>query len=213
MTPSQVEETARRRYNAIGDTFWSQQEIFDIIYAACLEACGETYCLERTYTSPTVAGTQGYDFPENAVAIKRVTWNGVKLTLIDMRDDDAITGMNQNTSDTGNPAYYWIWNRTIYLRPNPGSVANLKLWTESVQGAISAATTTLEIPDQHHMRLVNFVLSCMAAKDTNYNAAQYYLGLWEKDKKEIRKSMRKMKRADGFATVKDENLVVQTVIG
>lgn len=212
MTPSEVEQAARERYNAINDTFWSQAEIFSLIYAACMQICDEGYCVERRYSSSTVAGTQEYDFPTNAIAIKRVTWDGRKLTLIDMLEDDAVTGLNQTTTDQGNPEYYWIWNRTLSLRPIPGSVGTLRLWTYNVQAAISSASSTIEIPSQHHMRLVNYLLHAMAAKDENYTAADYYLKLWERDKIEIRKSMRKIKRADKFTTVKDENMVVETFI-
>ncbi len=213
MTPAEVELAARQRYNAISDTFWSQAEIFNYIYAACLEVSEEGYAIERTYTSPTVASTQGYDFPTNAIAIKRATWNGRKLTLIDMRDDDALTGLNMATTDEGNPEYYWIWDRVIYLRPIPASVATLKLWTLNQQGAISTSSTTIEIPSHHHMRLLNPVLSAMAAKDTNLKIADWYDTKWERDKVKIRQSMKKMKRTDGFAVVKDEQMVVETVLG
>ena len=212
MTPSEVELTARRTYNAVNDTFWSQQEIFDYIYAACLEISEEGYVIERRYSSTTVSGTQEYDFPTNAIAIKRITWSGRKLTKIDMIEDDALTGLNQATTDTGNPEYYWIWDRTISLRPIPGSAATLRLWTYNVQGSITSASTTLEIPTQHHMRLVNYVLHRMAAKDSNYKASDYYLNIWREDKLQIKRSMRKLQRADKFTTVKDENLTVETFI-
>ena len=213
MTPAEIEEMARRRYNAVNDTFWAQDEIFDMIYAACLEICDEGHAVERVYTTPTVASTQGYDFPTNAISVKRITYEGVKLTPMDMRDDDALTAMNQNTTSTGTPAYYWIWDRTIYLRPVPAAVGTLKIWTYNKQNEISAATTTIEIPGQHHARLINPVLSGMAAKDSNFKAADWYLKLWEQDKVRIKMSMRKMKRADGFATVKDESLVIESRIG
>ena len=213
MTPGEVVLAARRRYNAVNDTFWSDQELYDVIYAALLEVCEEGFAAERIYSSTTVAGTQGYDFPTNAIAIKRVTWDGQKLTPIDMREDDAITALNQNTTDQGNPRYYWIWNRTIYLRPVPASAATLKLWTYNEQSTITASSTTIEIPTVHHAKLVNPVLSAMAAKDQNYNAAQYYLKLWDNDKMRIKQAMKKQKRADGFTTVKDEGLVVESYIG
>lgn len=212
MTPAEIEEAARARYNAINDTFWSATEIYGLIYAACMEVCDEGFCVERRYSASTVAGTQEYDFPENVIAIKRITWDGRKLTKIDMLEDDALTGLNQQTTDQGNPEYYWIWNRTLSLRPIPGSVGTLRLWTYNVQAAISTGTTTIEIPSQHHMRLVNPVLAGMAEKDKNYPASDRYSAKWEKDKVEIKRSMRKLQRADKFTTVKDENMVVETFI-
>lgn len=211
MTPVQLEEYCRLRYNAVGDTFWSSDEIQKYITDGCMELARDCLVIERTYTSTTVNGTQSYDFPTNAMAIKRVTWDGYKLTPIDMRDDDAITGMNMATTDTGNPRYYWIWDNAIYLRPIPGSAATLKLWTVNFPSTVTT-TSTLEIPDQFHLRLADFVNQQMAAKDQNFKGAEYYGQLWEKDKEDVKKWMRKMKRADGFASVKDENMVVETYI-
>ncbi len=213
MTPDEVVLMARRRYNSVGDNNYSDAELYDVIYAACLEVCDEAYPVERTYTTTTVSGTQGYDFPENAIAIKRATWDGRKLTYIDMLEDDAITGLNMTTTATGNPEFYFIWNRTVYLRPTPGSAATLKIWSFNKQGEISTGSTTIEIPEEHHARLVNPLLSAMTAKDQNYDAATYYLNLWEKDKIKIRQSMRRQKRADKFAVVKDEQMVVETYVG
>jgi hypothetical protein len=213
MTPEDIELAARRRYNAVNDTFWAQQEIFDLIYAACLELASDAFAVERTYSTTTVSGTQEYDFPTSATAIKRVTWGGKKLTKIDMIEDDLITGLNQDTTDTGNPEYYWTWNNTISLRPIPGSAETLKIWTYNVPSEITTATQDIEIPDVHHSRLINFVLSAMASKDSNYNAATYYLNLWEKDKIKIRQAMARQKRTDKFTTVKNEELIAETSIG
>jgi len=213
MTPSEIELAARQRYNAVNDTFWSQSEIFGLIYAACSEVCSEGYSIERRYSSTTVVGTQEYDFPTNAIAIKRITYNGAKLTKIDMIEDDALTGLNQQTTDQGTPLNYWIWDRTISLRPVPDAAQTLRLWTYNTQGPITDATTTIELPESQHARLINYVLSGMAAKDTNFTAADWYRNLWEKDKIEIRKTMRRIQRADKFTTVKDEDLsIVENVV-
>jgi hypothetical protein len=213
MTPSEIELMCRRKYNSVNDSFWSEQEIFDLIYAAELELCDEGYVAERVYSTSTVIGTQEYDYPDYALAIKRVTWDGKKLTRIDMIEDDLVTGLNQTTTDTGNPEFYWIWNNVISLRPVPSSVATLKIWTYNQPSTISSGSQTLEVPTQYHARICNFVLSQMAAKDSNYNAATYYLNIWNADKIKIKQSMRKSKRTDKFTSVKDEQMQVETQIG
>lgn len=213
MTPSQIEEVARQSYNAVNDTFWSQAEIFNYIYLAQLEISGEEFSVERTYSTTTTIGTQDYDFPSNTVAIKRVTWDGRKLTKIDMIEDDVLTGLNQNTTDTGNPEFYWVWNKTIYLRPVPSSAATLKIWSFNEPSMISSATQTLDVPSQFHGRLANYILMKMAAKDSNPQMASYYRDLWLTDKDEIKREIKRIKRADKFTTVKDEQMVVETYIG
>jgi len=213
MTPGEIVEAARNRYNAVGDSFWSTQEIYDLIYQAISEVADEGLVIERDYTTTTVSDTQEYDFPTAAIAIKRVTWNGTKLTKIDMIEDDVVTGLNQETTATGNPEYYWVWQNTISLRPVPGSAETLKIWAYVYPSEITTATQVLELPVQFHHRLINYVLHAMSAKDSNYEASKFYLALWERDKVFIKQSMRRQKRADKFTTVKDEQMIVETYLG
>jgi len=213
MTPAEIVLMARRRYNAVSDTFWSDQELYDVIYQSCLEVADEAYAVEATYTTPTVSGTQEYSLPAATIAVKRVTWNGRKLTRIDMIEDDVLTALNQNTTATGTPEFYWVWDDTISLRPVPNDAQDLKIWALNEPSSIASASQTLDLPTQFHGRLVNPVLSAMAAKDTNFTAAQYYQNMWEKDKVKIRQSVARMKRTDKFTTVKDEMMVVETYIG
>lgn len=212
MTPLELNTAARRRYNAVSDNFWSDEEMYQSIYDACLELAREALAIERTYETTTVSGTQAYDFPTNAMSIKRVTWNGRKLTPIDMREDDAITGLNMTTTDTGTPEFYFQWNKAIYLRPVPNATQTLKIWTHNFPSTVSA-NSTIEVPEEFQMKLVNYCLMKMSEKDRSFESANYYMNLWERDKADIRRWIKKMKRADGFATVKDENMVVETYIG
>lgn len=212
MTPDALGTAIRRRYNAIGDSFWADDEIYQLIYDAMLELARETQCIERIYSTPTVISTQAYDFPSNSMAIRRATFEGIKLRPITMRDDDALTGFNQTTIGTGIPRYYWIWNKAIYLRPIPSEVGTLKLWTFNYPSTVTA-TSSLEIPEEFQMKLIDFALKQMAAKDSNFNGAKYYGEEWEKDKVDIRAWMKKMKRTDGMAVVQDENLLVDYYLG
>ena len=70
MTPSQIETAARRKYNAVGDSLWSTEEIFGLIDAAQLDSCSEGMLIEKIFTSSTVADQEEYDEPDNVVQIK-----------------------------------------------------------------------------------------------------------------------------------------------
>lgn len=212
MTPSAIEEAARRRYNSVGDSFWSSEEILELLYDACLELAQETLCIERTYSTNTVAGTQEYAFPTNTIAIKRVTYNGQKLKFIDMREDDAVTGLDMSTTSQGTPQYYFVWNETISLRPIPNEAATLKIWTFNEPSSLTT-TSTLEIPSLFHMKLVSYILTEMAAKDSNAVAARFYAEKWEKAKLDVKRWMQKRKRRDSFAVVKDDEQLVEAYLG
>lgn len=212
MTPTQIETTARNKYNAIGDNFFSQDEILTYMYEACVELARHAQMIETTYTTSTVASQQEYSYPTNTIAIKRITYDGKKLKPITFREDDSITGLNQSTTSTGTPQYYAIWNETIYLRPIPSAVASLKIFSYNEPSALTISST-LEIPTQFHMDIVNFIVSEMASKDLNYTAADRYLQKWEKAKIEARKWQRRKNRGDSFSTVQDEDMMVEGYLG
>lgn len=212
MTPSEINTAARQRYNAVGDTFWPDAEIYDLIYHACLELATEALLIERVFTTSTVASQQEYDFPTNAISIKRITYNGKKLVPITFREDDVLTVLNQATTSTGDPTSYAVWNNVFYLRPIPASVQTLKVWAYVEPQAV-ASSSTLEIPTEFHMSIVNFILAEMSAKNKNYEGAQYYRSLWEKDVNRAKRFSRKKNVGDAFQFVKNVDLAPQTDLG
>lgn len=212
MTPTQIETAARNRYNAISDSFWSQDEILNLLYGACLDLSRECLLIERSYTTSTVASQQEYAYPTSAIAIKRVSYDGKKLKPITMREDDSITGLNQSTTATATPQYYFIWNQTISLRPIPSSVGTLKIYTYNEPSAITI-TSTLEIPTQFHMDLVDYIVGEMAAKDLNFTAAQYYQAKWEKAKIAAKRWAKRKNRGDSFNVVQDEDMMIEGYLG
>lgn len=212
MTPSQIEQACRERYNAVGETFWSQSEIFTLLTNACQEIATETKCIESTYTTTTVSGTQEYPFPDYVIDVKRVTYDGIKLSNIDLRRSDALTLNNTTTTITGTPDYYSVWNNTIILFPTPNDAKTLKLYTHNEPQAI-AVTSTLEVPSVFHGRLINYVVSEMYAKDKDFSSARHYKELWMQDKLEIKRWINKRRRADSFQTVLDEDSLPNTILG
>lgn len=202
MTPSQLEEAARRRYNAVGDTFWTQAEMFDLIYQAQMELALEALAIENVYSTTTVASQQAYPWPTRAIRIKRVTYDGTKLGVIDMREDDAITMLNSSTTSTGTPAYYYLWERSVYLRPVPAAAATLQIWTYDRPQTVTT-TSTLDVSEEYHMDLLYFMLAEMSLKDNNPPMEQRYREIWEKRKLEAKKTVRKRLRGDSPAHVKD----------
>ena len=205
MTPTQILTGARNKYNSIGDSFFSDDELLGLLYEGALELATETKCIERTYTTSTVANQQEYEFPALAEGIRRVTYDGRKLEQLTMTEDDFITGFNADNASTGTPRYYFVWNETIFLRPVPSAVAELKLFTINRPDAYTISSV-IDIPTAHHRRLINYIVSEMAYKDSNGLAGERYAAKWEKDKLDVKRWVRKRKRADGFAVVQMEEM-------
>lgn len=214
MTPSEIETMARRKYNAVGDTFWSQEELFDLMYQGAMELALDAEIIEATdSTTLSVIGQQEYDFPSLAINIKRVTYNGNKLQVINFREDDAMTLSNSTTTATGTPQFYAIWDRQIYLRPVPAVAGDtIKIFSVDAPSAITVSTT-LSIPAIFHPSLADFMLREMCAKDENINLAEYYSVQWSKAVERAKKWKRKHKRSDSFGMVLDEESVAETYFG
>jgi hypothetical protein len=205
MTPGELNNYARQLYNATNDDFFSDEELYMHQQAAQNVLARECLAIENTYTTSTIALQQEYSFPTAAIAIKRITYNGQKLTKISFREDDFLTGFNQATTSTGTPISYAIFDKVIYLRPVPDAVYTLKLFTFDLPSTVSA-TSSLDVPEEFHLGLVNFLLWRMALKDQNFQAAEYYKVLWEEERARCLAWSRRRQVADGFNVVRDENV-------
>src|SRR3990167_4552067 len=212
MTPQEVNTAARRRYNAVNDDFWSDAEIYDIIYQGSTELATEGLLIESTFTNSTVANQQEYAWPTNAIAIKRATYDGKKIVPIDFRDDDVLTTLDQATTEVGVPTSYAFWDDIFYLRPIPSSVKTVKVWAYVRPGVVTASST-LEIPTEWHMDLLYLVLREMDAKNKNYTGAMFYCQLWTDAVNRAKKFAMKKKRRDAFAIVKNVDGIYQNTLG
>ena len=212
MTPVELGQATREVYNGVGDTFFSDSEIYTYIKHACTELATKAKVIERVYTASTVASTQEYSWPTYAISIKRITYEGTKLGFITFREDDSLTLNNQATTATGTPQYYALWNRVFYLRPIPSAVGTLKIFTNNTPQAITA-TSTLEIPEVFHLSTVNFALHRMFAKDKKWDLSKYFLDIWTKDLSDARAWKRKEKYGDSYPVVQNEDIGAVTLLG
>ncbi len=205
MTPTQIEQMARERYNAIGETFWSQAEMLNLMYGACMELAIETKCIEGSSTTASVASQAEYAYPTNVIAIKRVTYNGGRVDPIDFDQADQVTLNNTTATTTGQPVGYVLFDDVITLFPTPGeSAIDIEIFGYKEPAELTISST-LEVPNWTHTRLVNYMLSEMYSKDKDFASAKHYKELWMKDVSEIKRWVAKRKRGNRFASVKDED--------
>lgn len=212
MTLTELITMARQRHNSVGDDFWSDEEIRGLIFSACIEMAREAFVIEGVYSTTTVASQQQYTYPTSTIAIKRVTYDGIKLQPITFREDDQITGNNAATTSTGTPQYYAVWNDTIYLRPTPAAAATLEIFSYNEPQAITSVST-LEIPTQYHIDIVDYLLSAMSAKEKNFEGATYWRDQWDKRLAKIKAHERKRLRRDSFTNVNDIDSMSESFIG
>ena len=196
MTPLQIEAAARNRYNALNDTFWSTDEIMDLIYAACLELSTETLCIENIYTTTSTASSREFTFPSETISIYRVEYDGDKLTPISWIEDDALTGSNTSTTSEGTPRYYTIFDNTIFVRPIPSTGSlTVKIYAYEEEQPVTTSST-LATPSRYHMGIVYFVLAEMYEKAKDPSGSTRYRQLWLNEIARAKRFEKRRKRGD-----------------
>ena len=209
MTPTEIETMARQQYNSVGDTFFSSSEIMSYIYMAEMELCKYTNMLKDTFETTSVAGQKEYPFPETTISIKRLTFDGNKVTPTDFREDDDNEAFNAITTTADQPAFYYQWGSSFFLTPTPKDDGKeIKAYVYKRPQPVTI-TSTIEVDVIYHLDIVNFVTWKMSLKDENPVAAREYQNMWITALQDARKLERRRLRGDSFASVKDvDNLAV-----
>lgn len=212
MTPTEILDAARDLYNASGDTYFSDTQMYNWLWNGCHEMARKAWLIENIYTSTTVASQQGYSYPDYTLAIKRVTCDGRKLKRITGREDDSISLSNAATLTTGLPQYYTDFDNVIYLRAVPDDAYTLEIWSYDDHPVIAAASTIL-LPTLFHMDLVDYLLYRMFAKDKDITNSMAAKADWQQHVVDAVAFQRRKRRTDSFATVQSEDALPSTILG
>jgi hypothetical protein len=205
MTPADLETYVRRRYNAVGDTFFPQSEIFNFFYDAQMQMAMECMCIKSTYTSSTVVDQRAYDWPDRAFAIRRIEVNGERILPNDFMSDDAQTGNNPDETITGDPEQYQVWGDSLYLRPVPDTAGQtIKIFSYDEPQDVNASTT-IDVPRRYHFYLADYALFCMFGQDKNASMADRYERRWQNDKEMVKRFETEREIGDSFRVVKHED--------
>lgn len=211
-TVTQIVDMARDLYNGTGDSFFTESFIYNWMTDASNILARRANLIETTSTTAAVASTADYAYPTNVIAIKRVTYNGGKLQRITHREYDALTLSGTTSTQTGTPVFYTDYAGYISLFPIPDNTYTIKFFTYSNQPSIGVSTT-LSIPEQFQLSLVDYILMNMYSKDKDFGAAQFYRDKWEMTIKEAIKYTKDKKKSDRFSTVESEDLLPVTILG
>lgn len=179
MTPTEIETSARQRYNAIGDTHWSQNEILDLIYAASMDLALKTYCIKNLYQTTSTVSQDELAVPTNSVAIKRIEYDYRKLEPISERQRDDIIGHNAASSVLGTPEGYVLFGQSIFLVKTPSETGKvIRIWSFDQPSSVEN-DSTLDIPVRYHHYLIDYIMAKMFAKDRRFDLTQYHMSQWD----------------------------------
>jgi len=202
-TLSDLVNDCRQRYNAVGDRFFADEELFDLVYEAEMQIAIECQALETIYTTSTVISQREYDYPTRLLRVSRMTYNGERLEPIDFLKDDAMTGSNESTTTTGDPLYYCIFADRLFLRPVPQAVGTIKIYAIAQPIELTAITDSLSVPERYRPPIKDYVLSQMFAKDKNSNMTGYHENRWQRTIDTIKRFEKKRKVGDSYQVVKN----------
>lgn len=218
MSPTDITTYARAKYNATGDTFFTDQELYYLIYQAELELSNECNIVENIYSTTTIQGTRQYAFPTQTRIIKRIEFVNLvgianKLEPITFREDDALTLVNTASTTMGTPQFYSTFNFNIYLRPVPDTTAcTIKVYSYN-EPQVVTANTVLDVPTPFHMDIVDFVVMHMYLKDKDLTMATFYDTKWSRAILRAKRWVQKKKRGDAFTVVMNEDNLAVTLTG
>ena len=200
MTPSELEAAARNRYNAIGDPHFSTDMIMDVIYQASMQLANEAFVIQRHYQTTSTSGTKEYAFPTNAFAVRRIEYKGKKLYPVPLEYDPKTS----TTEPSGTPGTYAIWNEELLLFPTPDTTGDqIDVYTYNRPQAVTSSST-LEVPEEYHLDMIDLILSVMYAKDQNTSMSTYHRNLWEASINRVKRHNRKKQHGDQYAVVRDQ---------
>ena len=209
LTVSNIITRSRRRYNAVDDDFFSDEELYDLIFDAQSILAKEGWVIEKTYTTPSIVGTRSYLYPVTTLAIKEVRHDWDKLNKVKLQDDPRTDA----TQPTGKPTSYSIWNNSIYVYPTPDTAGStddnnveqnyIQIRVYKYPDDITSSSDIIEVPEEYKEDLISYILMWMALKDQNSTLSDRYKIQWDEAVYRAKKQRKKRLRGDRNTRVSD----------
>jgi len=142
------------------------------------EYCNRTeYGVKKSTAISTEIAKREYSAPSDSKLIRTLYYNGNRLGgPIDIEDT-----IHSGGDENGTPSAYYVELDKIGLEPIPTAVGTLTVIYYSLGGAMSTASDTPIIPQEHHMLLVYRACyyACVEAEDDRLNVfyAEWVKGL------------------------------------
>jgi len=192
---------------------WTDVEIFSLVTARSNEVLGIIGLIEATDTDTSVASTQAYDFPTDAVALKAVLYDGNLMQPITFREWEVEKSGGETPE--GTPSKWVNWNRQMLLVPIPSTAGDtITIYYEKEHAVITQATDTWSIPSVLHYRIADGVLADMYAKDLNVGMAKMYEDKWLGVHMDAFYDYKaKIKRRGRFLVTGDSDTMMETEFG
>jgi len=170
-TGTNIITKARYYLNESTASFWSDAELLAWLNDGVLDIVARTHCLDGNETETITTGTTEYAISSAYLTVKGVVYNGVQSLR-----KGSIEHMG-DTTDVGEPAYYFIWDNKLVVYPTPDSgVSGYSLVTYFVERPTAIVVGgAVAVPAQFDRALVLYIVAQALFKDEKFAKAGRFM--------------------------------------
>lgn len=201
-----VAEITKRIQKQFGDESGAEitpEDILSYINDGQVDIARHTGCLQDAVETDAIAGQRAYALPPNFLGIRRLTYNGKKVSQIALEDLDEIASNRDVNNPTGEPSHFYIWANEINFYPIPdvSAVGNIDIFYTKLPEPLLGDLDVPEIPVSFHEDLVRYGLSRAKELDEETQDSQLIWGEY-KDRVNFSKSEHEVPDNSSYPSVR-----------
>lgn len=162
MNVGEIVTSVQRQFGDESGVQITQTDIIRWINQAMIDIARKTDCIQDHKEASITGGDASYGLPDDFLNVRKVTYNDTPLqpTTMEMADimwPDRIV----SSTGSGQPAYYYVWARVLYLYPAPASSGsgNLDIYYSRLPAIVDDVLDIPEIPATYHEDIEKYCLS------------------------------------------------------
>jgi len=215
MTPATVLSLVRDQLVESTADYWQDAELYRYMSQAESEITTLTECCAKQSTvATTTTGTSGYTLPGDCLTVKRLTFDGVPLKQIDIRERDNLDMPGYGgTMQSGNPTHWYQFNGYAYMWPTPARAATYVYDYVYQPATIVTASSAFSVPLQFQNAIPDYVLYRAYVKDQDQAKSEFYKKEYMQAVMDTQMREQRRRWAGGFQAVRTEDASLSTYDG
>lgn len=135
---------------------------------------------QATASQNSVANQSLYTQPADALAIRTIYFDSLKLDFYTRQEYDAYVNNNDPKEEAaGTPFMYTRHVEDILLYPKPDAVKTIKIWYFARPTEVTTTSDSLPFAVEYHNRIVEYCLQQAYQTDEDWDAAERMKGQFE----------------------------------
>lgn len=173
MITSEIVNAVQRQFGDESGAQITQSDIIRWINSGQRDINRKIHVLQDHRETSITAELNSYDLPSNYLSMVRVTFDNRKLDLIRLEDLDLRT-TEIDSSPSGTPISYYLWDRKLYLYPPPNASgsSNLDIWYARLPVDVETLADTPDLPEEMHEDLIRYCMIQARELDSDLEGKQ-----------------------------------------